>query len=128
MRAFDDLLFVKISMIWGSWLNPTAMAGHFIVELLRPLHECDETNVVIEDPVGLTRLLLLVIGNRDRSMGKHVDCCIDAVLIVALEVAACFKTGFWALFEAEKAKWRTIGCRIVVATKLEPSASPSLLS
>ncbi len=105
------------------------MAGHFVVELLRPLHnKRDRTNVVIGDPVSLTCLLLLVIGNRDRSMGKHVDCCVDAVWIVALKAAACFKTRFWALFEAEKAKSRTIGCRIVEATKLEPLAPPSLLS
>jgi hypothetical protein len=49
-------------------------------------------------------------------MGKHVDCCVDAAWIVELKAAACFKTRFWALFEAEKAKARTIGCRIVVAT------------
>jgi hypothetical protein len=59
-------------------------------------------------------------------MGKHVDCCVDAVWIVELKAAACFKTQFWAFFGAEKAKVRTIECRIVVATKLEP-LSPSLL-
>jgi hypothetical protein len=53
-------------MIWG-WLDPTAMAGHhFVAKSLRPLHERGETNVVIGDPVGLTCLLLLVMGNRDR--------------------------------------------------------------
>jgi hypothetical protein len=113
-------------VIWG-WLDPTAMAGHFIVELLRPLHKRDGTNVVIGDPVSLTCLLLLVIVNRDRSMGKHVDCCVDAVWIVALKAAACFKTRFWALFVAAKAKFRTIGCRIVVANKLDPLPPPSLL-
>jgi hypothetical protein len=41
---------------------------------------------------------------------------------------ACFKTRFWALFGAEKAKARTIGYRIVVATKVEPLSPPSLLS
>jgi hypothetical protein len=60
-------------------------------------------------------------------MGKHMDCCVDAVWIVELKAAACFKTRFWALFGAEKAKARTIGCRIVIATKLE-SLSPPLLS
>jgi hypothetical protein len=61
-------------------------------------------------------------------MGKHVDCCVDAVWIVELKAAACSKTRLWALFEAEKAKARTIGCRIVVATKVEPVAPSSLLS
>jgi hypothetical protein len=61
-------------------------------------------------------------------MGKDVDCCVDAVWIVALKAAACFKTRFWALFEAKKAESHTIGCIIVVATKLEPLAPPSLLS
>jgi hypothetical protein len=98
-----DLSRLLRSMIWG-WLDPTAMAGpHFVVESLCPLHECDETNVVIGDPVGLTRLLLLVIRNIDRLMVKHVDCCVDAVWIVALKAATCFKTRFWALFEAKKA-------------------------
>jgi hypothetical protein len=58
-----------LSMIWG-WLDPTAMAGpHIVVESLCPLHERDKANLVIGDLVGLTRLLLLVIGNIDRSMG-----------------------------------------------------------
>jgi hypothetical protein len=61
-------------------------------------------------------------------MGKHVDCCVDAVWIVALDAATCFKMRFWAFFEAKKAKARTIGCSIVVATKLEPLAPPSLVS
>jgi hypothetical protein len=61
-------------------------------------------------------------------MGKHVDCCVDAVWIVELKAAACFKARFWALNGAEKAKARTIGYRIVVATKLEPLSPPSLLS
>jgi hypothetical protein len=76
--------------------------------------------------VSLTCLLILVIGNRDQSIGKHVDCCVDAVWIVALKAAACFKTRFWALFMAAKAKFCTIGCRIVVANKLDPLPPPSL--
>jgi hypothetical protein len=73
-------------LLWSmicSWLNPTAMAGHFVVESLCPLHERDETNVVVGDQVGLTCLLLLVIGNRDQSTDKRVDCCVDAAWIVA---------------------------------------------
>lgn len=52
------------------------MAGHFVVEPLEdpslydpvirdPKQTRDETNVVLGDPVGLTRLFLLFIGNRD---------------------------------------------------------------
>jgi hypothetical protein len=47
-------------------------------------------------------------------MGKQVDCCVGAVWIVALKAAVCFKTRFWALFVAAKARFCTIGCRIVV--------------
>jgi hypothetical protein len=90
------------------------MAGHFVVKLLRPLHKREGTNVVIGDWVSLICLLLLVIGNRDQSMGKQVDCCVGAVWIVALKAAVCFKTRFWALFVAAKVKFCTIGCRIVV--------------
>jgi cyclopropane-fatty-acyl-phospholipid synthase len=82
MRVFDEWLFVKIAWEYDLGLARSYMAGHFVVEslhdpkhynnVLHPLHERDETNVVIGDPVGITRLLLLVIGNRDRSMGKHV--------------------------------------------------------
>jgi hypothetical protein len=61
-------------------------------------------------------------------MGKHVDCCVDTVWIVALQPATSFKTRFWAFFKAEKAKLPTIGCSIVVATKLELLAPPSLVS
>jgi cyclopropane-fatty-acyl-phospholipid synthase len=65
MRVFDGWLFVKIASEYDLGLaDPTAMAGpHFVVESLCPLHERDETNVVIGDLVGLTCLLLLVIGN-----------------------------------------------------------------
>ena len=52
------------------------MAGHFVVEPLadpslydpvirEPTKHKDETNIVLGDPVGLTRLFLLFIGNRD---------------------------------------------------------------
>ena len=52
------------------------MAGHFVIEplsdksaydpVVRPPHLPDESNAVLGDPVGLTRLFLLLIGNRDR--------------------------------------------------------------
>ena len=69
------------------------------------------------------------LGKRLRVfIGPTTDYCVDAVWIVALKAAACFKTRYWALFEAGKVKSRTIGCRIIVATKLEPLAPPLLLS
>ncbi|KAG7347900.1 cyclopropane-fatty-acyl-phospholipid synthase [Nitzschia inconspicua] len=82
LRVFDEWLFVKIAWEYDLGLARSYMAGHFIVEplhdpkhynqVLRPANERDETNVVIGDPVGLTRLLLLLIGNRDLGVGEHV--------------------------------------------------------
>jgi cyclopropane-fatty-acyl-phospholipid synthase len=81
MRVFDEWLFVKIAWEYDLGLSRSYMAGHFVVEslrdpthynnVLRPLHERDETNKIIGDPVGLTRLLLLLIGNRDDPNAKH---------------------------------------------------------
>lgn len=81
LRIFDEWFYVKIAWEYDLGLARSYMAGHFNVEsmenlndynnVLRPIHERDETTPVIGDPVGLTRLLLLVIGNRDRSTGKH---------------------------------------------------------
>jgi cyclopropane-fatty-acyl-phospholipid synthase len=58
------------------------MAGYFLVEplddpslyhpVIRPTASADETTAVIGDPVGLTRLFLLLIGNRDRPQPQHV--------------------------------------------------------
>merc|ERR1719469_1343354 len=52
------------------------MAGHFVVEALpdpacydpvvRPPGDRDETTLSLGDPVGLTRMFMLLIGNRDR--------------------------------------------------------------
>ncbi|KAI2507304.1 Mycolic acid cyclopropane synthetase [Fragilaria crotonensis] len=52
------------------------MAGHYVVEplnsaedydpVIRPLDSADESNIVLGDPVGLMRLFMLFIGNRDR--------------------------------------------------------------
>jgi cyclopropane-fatty-acyl-phospholipid synthase len=81
LRVFDEWLFVKIAWEYDLGLARSYMAGHFIVEplrdpkhynqVLRPLSERDETTLVIGDPVGLTRLLLLLIGNRDLGTGEH---------------------------------------------------------
>jgi hypothetical protein len=39
---------------------------------------------------------------KGRGHNKYMYCCVDAaVWIVALKAAACLKTRFWALFEAE---------------------------
>jgi cyclopropane-fatty-acyl-phospholipid synthase len=75
MKIFDDWLFVKIAWEYDLGMARSYMAGHFVIEplkdpkhynnVLRPLKEREESNVVIGDPVGLTRLFLLVIGNRD---------------------------------------------------------------
>ena len=83
LRVFDEWLFVKIAWEFDLGLARSYMAGHFVVEplekvsdynpVLRPAHERDETTLACGDPVGLTRLLLLLIGNRDRSLaGVHV--------------------------------------------------------
>lgn len=81
LRVFDEWMFVKIAWEYDLGLARSYMAGHFIVEklkdpthynnVLRPLHEPDETTAIIGDPVGLTRLLLLVIGNRDLVKKVH---------------------------------------------------------
>ena len=75
MKVFDDWLFVKIAWEYDLGMARSYMAGHFVIEplkdpkkynnVLRPLKEREESNVVIGDPVGLTRLFLLVMGNRD---------------------------------------------------------------
>ena len=81
MRVFDEWMFVKIAWEYDLGLARSYMAGYFVIEslkdpkhynnVLRPLHERDETNVVIGDPHGLTRLFLLLLGNRDRPTGPH---------------------------------------------------------
>jgi cyclopropane-fatty-acyl-phospholipid synthase len=81
LRVFDDWLFVKIAWEYDLGLARSYMAGHFVVEplhdpkhynqVLRPASQRDETTVVVGDPVGLTRLLLLLIGNRDLGSGEH---------------------------------------------------------
>lgn len=81
LRVFDEWMFVKIAWEYDLGLARSYMAGHFVVEklndpthynnVLRPLDEREETTAVIGDPVGLTRLLLLVIGNRDLVKKTH---------------------------------------------------------
>ena len=58
------------------------MAGHFVVQplhdvkayhpVIRPATARDESTTVLGDPVGLTRLFLLLIGNRDTTVAQHV--------------------------------------------------------
>jgi cyclopropane-fatty-acyl-phospholipid synthase len=83
LRVFDDWLFVKIAWEFDLGLARSYMAGHFVVEslekvsdynpVLRPAKERDETTLACGDPSGITRLLLLLIGNRDRVLaGNHV--------------------------------------------------------
>ena len=75
IRVFDDWFFVKAALEYDLGMARSYMAGHFIVEPLADRSEYDpvvcpptsrnETNAVLGDPVGLTRLFLLFIGNRD---------------------------------------------------------------
>lgn len=77
LRVFDEWFFVKTAFEYDLGLARSYMAGHFVVEplkdkaepyhpVLKPANTRDETTVVLGDPVGLTRLFLLFIGNRDR--------------------------------------------------------------
>ena len=81
LRVFDEWLFVKIAWEFDLGMARSYMAGHFVVEpleevtdynpVLRPANERDETTLACGDPVGLTRLLLLLIGNRDEVV-EHI--------------------------------------------------------
>jgi len=81
LRIFDDWFFVKTAFEYDLGLSRSYMAGHFVVEALedkkeyhpviRPLDSQEETTVALGDPIGLTRLFLLLIGNRDRPLAKH---------------------------------------------------------
>jgi cyclopropane-fatty-acyl-phospholipid synthase len=88
-RVYDDWFFVKVATEYDLGLARSYMAGHFLVEGLEGEDDypralrCSpdgggggegrciirttgaETNGVIGDPVGLTRLFLLFVGNRD---------------------------------------------------------------
>mmetsp|Transcript_40810 Transcript_40810/g.84913 ORF Transcript_40810/g.84913 Transcript_40810/m.84913 type:complete len:637 (-) Transcript_40810:1441-3351(-) len=81
LRVFDEWFFVKTALEYDLGLARSYMAGHFVVEplanqkdyhpVLKPASERDETSTTIGDPVGLTRLFLLLIGNRDRLLPTH---------------------------------------------------------
>ncbi len=69
VRVFDDWFFVKVATEFDLGLARSYMSGHFVVS---PSSEKnDETNFVLGDPAGLTRLFLLFIHNRD-SNTKHI--------------------------------------------------------
>jgi len=87
-RVFDDWFFVKVATEYDLGLARSYMSGHFLVEplskesdypwtLRSPKGSQRETNNVIGDPIGLTRLFLLFVGNRDtdsvglRSVKQH---------------------------------------------------------
>ena len=82
LRVFDEWFFVKTALEYDLGLARSYMAGHFKVEpledkkdyhpVLNPENEKEETTMTIGDPVGLTRLFLLIIGNRDRILETHV--------------------------------------------------------
>ena len=75
IRVFDDWFFVKAALEYDLGMARSYMAGHFVVEeledkaaydpVVRPPNSRNETNAVLGDPIGLTRLFLLFIGNRD---------------------------------------------------------------
>lgn len=75
-RVFDDWFFVKIATEYDLGLARSYMSGHFLIEPLEKEEDypwtlrsssnsSGETNGVIGDPIGLTRLFLLFVGNRD---------------------------------------------------------------
>lgn len=83
LRIFDPWFFVKTAFEYDLGLARSYMAGLFVVEpleepslyhpALRPADVTrDETTVTMGDPIGLTRLFLLLIGNRDRPPSRHV--------------------------------------------------------
>ena len=75
LRIFDNWFFVKIAMEYDLGLARSYMSGFFNVEslhdpnaydqVIRPNALRNETNVILGDPVGLTRLFHLFVGNRD---------------------------------------------------------------
>lgn len=79
LRIFDLWWFVKVAVEYDLGLARSYMAGQFVVEplpdtskyhpLIRP--DDDEPNIFIGDPAGLTRLFLLIIGNRDDPSREH---------------------------------------------------------
>lgn len=78
LRIFDEWFFVKIAMEYDLGLARSYMSGLFNVQplanaesydqVIKPAKLRNETNVVIGDPVGLTRLFHLFIGNRDSAV------------------------------------------------------------
>eukprot|EP00577_Skeletonema_sp_RCC1716_P002131 CAMPEP_0113433448 /NCGR_PEP_ID=MMETSP0013_2-20120614/34886_1 /TAXON_ID=2843 ORGANISM="Skeletonema costatum, Strain 1716" /NCGR_SAMPLE_ID=MMETSP0013_2 /ASSEMBLY_ACC=CAM_ASM_000158 /LENGTH=1067 /DNA_ID=CAMNT_0000323033 /DNA_START=20 /DNA_END=3220 /DNA_ORIENTATION=+ /assembly_acc=CAM_ASM_000158 len=72
-RVFDDWFFVKIATEYDLGLARSYMSGQFVVEALEKKEDYPwtlgfpegEVNKVLGDPVGLTRLFLLFVGNRD---------------------------------------------------------------
>lgn len=73
-RVFDDWFFVKIATEYDLGLARSYMSGQFVVEALKKKEDYPwtlgspddgEVNNIIGDPVGLTRLFLLFVGNRD---------------------------------------------------------------
>lgn len=75
IRVFEPWFFVKTAFQYDLGLARSYMSGYFVIEplhnmndynpILRPLNTKNETTKVLGDPIGLTRLFLLFIGNRD---------------------------------------------------------------
>jgi len=77
LRVFDEWFYVKVALEYDLGMARAYMAGMFNVcapvkatardPILYKPNSLDESNVTIGDPVGLTRLFLLFIENRDDS-------------------------------------------------------------
>ena len=75
VRIFDDWFYVRVATSYDLGLARSYMSGYFNVEplssanhydsVMKPPHSTNECTKVLGDPVGLTRLFLLFVGNRD---------------------------------------------------------------
>lgn len=108
LRIFDDWFFVKIAMEYDLGLARSYMAGYFNVQkltdsskydqIIRPLLLPDESSISLGDPVGLTRLFWLFIGNRDsgasfvpkRSVKIYSNALTNAAGLLLAKVGATF--------------------------------------
>ena len=81
IRVFDPWFYARVAWGYDLGLARSYMAGEFVVlplddvksyhPVIRPPTARNEATTILGDPVGLTRLFLLLIGNRD-AVKKHV--------------------------------------------------------
>jgi cyclopropane-fatty-acyl-phospholipid synthase len=73
LRIFDDWFFVKVATEYDLGLARAYMSGFFVVTCpTSSSYFSEETNNIIGDPVGLKRLFLLFIHNRDDPTKTHL--------------------------------------------------------